>query len=44
MWSARHDAIMAAGEIYLPVKGTGEDEVVVCGELVQAGLEFALVD
>ena len=28
----------------LPVKGTGEDEVVVCREFAQAGLELALVD
>lgn len=28
----------------LPVKGTGEDEVVVGRELAQAGLELALVD
>lgn len=30
--------------VALPVKGAGEDEVVVCGELAQTGLELALVD
>jgi len=37
--------IQAKGlRVDLPVKGTGEDEVVVGRELAQAGLELALVD
>lgn len=32
------------GHVDSPVKGTGKDEVVVGGELAQAGLEFTLVD
>lgn len=30
--------------VALPVEGTGQNEVVVCGQLAQAGLELALVD
>lgn len=31
-------------QVYLPMEGTGEDQVIVCGKLAQARLEFTLVD